>query len=226
MTDESRVSGSTFKWNVAASQIWSSEATAFLNGGGDAGRLIAERDWSATLGPLDAWPQCLKTARSILLRSPVPHVMLWGEDGIDRHRGNLVKTTGDGVLATFDGPGRAIRCALLFSSAAHQIGLPVRAGLHTRHWGPVHAAARVMSQSAPDEVLVSRVVTDLVAGTGLRFSERGSYELKGLPGKWFCSRPPVSLCVPTSHLSSTDQAPGKAQMFMVAIPSRSFLIET
>ncbi|WP_334395516.1 adenylate/guanylate cyclase domain-containing protein [Bradyrhizobium sp. AZCC 2289] len=112
---------------------------------------------------------------------------------IERHRGNLVKTTGDGVLATFDGPGRAIRCALSFSSAARQIGLPVRAGLHTGEIEvrgsdiggiAVHAAARVMSQSAPDEVLVSRVVTDLVAGAGLRFSERGSYELKGLPGKW------------------------------------------
>ncbi|MET4279668.1 class 3 adenylate cyclase [Bradyrhizobium sp. F1.2.2] len=105
----------------------------------------------------------------------------------------MVKTTGDGVLATFDGPGRAIRCALSFSIAARQIGLPVRAGLHNGEIEmrgsdiggiAVHAAARVMSESAPDEVLVSRVVTDLVAGAGLRFSERGSYELKGLPGKW------------------------------------------
>lgn len=97
------------------------------------------------------------------------------------------------MLATFDGPGRAIRCALSFSSAARQIGLPVRAGLHTGEIEmrgsdiggiAVHAAARVMSKSAPDEVLVSRVVTDLVAGAGLRFSERGSYELKGLPRKW------------------------------------------
>lgn len=112
---------------------------------------------------------------------------------IERHRGVLVKTTGDGVLATFDGPGRAIRCALSFSSATHQIGLPVRTGLHTGEIElrgsdiggiAVHAAARVMAQSAPDEVLVSRVVTDLVAGAGLRFSERGSHELKGLPGKW------------------------------------------
>ncbi|HKU06884.1 MAG TPA: adenylate/guanylate cyclase domain-containing protein [Bradyrhizobium sp.] len=112
---------------------------------------------------------------------------------IARHRGVLVKSTGDGVLATFDGPGRAIRCALSFSSAARQIGLPVRAGLHTGEIElrgddiggiAVHAAARVMAQSAPDEVLVSRVVTDLVAGAGLRFSDRGSHELKGLPGKW------------------------------------------
>jgi pimeloyl-ACP methyl ester carboxylesterase len=112
---------------------------------------------------------------------------------ISQHRGVLVKSTGDGVLATFDGPGRAIRCALSFSNAAREIGLAVRTGLHTGEIElrgndiggiAVHAAARVMAQSAADEVLVSRVVTDLVAGAGLRFSDRGSHELKGLPGKW------------------------------------------
>ena len=112
---------------------------------------------------------------------------------VEKHRGVLVKTTGDGILATFDGPGRAVRCALAFGSAAKQIGLPLRAGLHTgeielrgRDIGgiAVHAAARVMAQSRPSEVLVSRVVTDLVAGAGLKFAERGSHELKGLPGRW------------------------------------------
>jgi pimeloyl-ACP methyl ester carboxylesterase len=112
---------------------------------------------------------------------------------IDKHRGILVKNTGDGILATFDGPGRAVRCALALSTAALQIGLPLRAGLHTgeielrgRDIGgiAVHAAARVMAQSQSNEVLVSRVVTDLVAGAGLKFSERGSHELKGLPGRW------------------------------------------
>jgi class 3 adenylate cyclase/pimeloyl-ACP methyl ester carboxylesterase len=112
---------------------------------------------------------------------------------VEKHRGSLIKSTGDGVLATFDGPGRAVRCALSFGAAAKQIGLPLRAGLHTgeielrgRDIGgiAVHAAARVMAKSQPDEVLVSRVVTDLVAGAGLRFSERGSHELKGLPGRW------------------------------------------
>ena len=112
---------------------------------------------------------------------------------LDKHRGTLVKSTGDGILATFDGPGRAVRCALAFGTAARQIGLPLRAGLHTgeielrgRDIGgiAVHAAARVMAHSASNEVLVSRVVTDLVAGAGLTFSARGSYELKGLPGRW------------------------------------------
>ena len=112
---------------------------------------------------------------------------------IEKHRGNLIKTTGDGILATFDGPGRAIRCALAFELAATQIGLPLRAGLHTGEIEirdgdiggvAVHAAARVMALSRPGEVLVSRVVTDLVAGAGLKFSDRGSHELKGLPGWW------------------------------------------
>jgi class 3 adenylate cyclase len=95
---------------------------------------------------------------------------------VQRHRGSLVKTTGDGVLATFDGPGRAVHCALAFRLATQQIGLPMRAGLHTgeveirgKDIGgiAVHVAARVMTKSDANEVLVSRVVTDLVAGTGL-----------------------------------------------------------
>ena len=112
---------------------------------------------------------------------------------VEKHRGKLIKTTGDGILATFDGPARAIKCAIAFGSAAKQIGLPVRAGLHTGEVETrgadiggiaVHAAARVMAQSRPDEVLVSRVVSELVAGAGLKFTDRGSYELKGLPGRW------------------------------------------
>jgi class 3 adenylate cyclase len=129
-------------------------------------------------------------------RYPVDRVL--GANGFDKgwrfvHNGSLINSTGDGVLATFDGPGRAVRCALSFGAAAKQIGLPLRAGLHTGEIElrgqdiggiAVHAAARVMAKSQPGEVLVSRVVTDLVAGAGLRFSERGSHELKGLPGRW------------------------------------------
>ncbi|UPJ76153.1 adenylate/guanylate cyclase domain-containing protein [Bradyrhizobium sp. 187] len=112
---------------------------------------------------------------------------------VEKHRGILIKSTGDGILATFDGPARGVRCALALGAAAKQIGLPIRAGLHTgeielrgRDIGgvAVHTASRVMTQSQPDEVLVSRVVTDLVAGAGLTFAGRGSHELKGLPGRW------------------------------------------
>jgi class 3 adenylate cyclase/pimeloyl-ACP methyl ester carboxylesterase len=112
---------------------------------------------------------------------------------VEKHRGNFVKSTGDGILATFDGPGRAVRCALAFGAAAQQIGLPLRAGLHTGEIEvrgqdvggiAVHAAARVMAQCGANEVLVSRVVTDLVAGAGLKFTERGAFDLKGIPGQW------------------------------------------
>jgi class 3 adenylate cyclase len=112
---------------------------------------------------------------------------------IVQHRGNFVRSTGDGILATFDGPGRAVRCALALGAAAQQIGLPLRAGLHTGEIElrgqdvggiAVHAPARVMAQCGANEVLVSRVVTDLVAGAGLKFTERGAFDLKGIPGKW------------------------------------------
>src|ERR1700731_388574 len=96
----------------------------------------------------------------------------WRNKQIDRHRGILVKNTGDGILATFDGPGRAVRCALAFSTASRQIGLPLRAGLHTgeielrgRDIGgiAVHAAARVMAQSGSNEELVGPDVPALFA---------------------------------------------------------------
>lgn len=110
-----------------------------------------------------------------------------------QHRGKLIKSTGDGILATFDGPGRAVHCALAFQTTMNSFGLPIRAGIHTGEIElrngdvggiAVHAAARVMTKADRGEVIVSRVVTDLVAGVGLRFSARGTHELKGLPGSW------------------------------------------
>jgi len=111
---------------------------------------------------------------------------------VERHRGNLIKNTGDGILPTFHGPGRAVRCALAFSAAAKQIGSPLRSGRHTgeievrgRDKGgiAVYAAARVMAKSGPVEVLVSRVASDLVAEAELKFDDRGANEFKGLPGR-------------------------------------------
>ncbi|MBL8674628.1 MAG: adenylate/guanylate cyclase domain-containing protein, partial [Rhodospirillales bacterium] len=112
---------------------------------------------------------------------------------IAEHRGRLVKSTGDGVLATFDGPGRAIRCAAALRPALARLDLPVRAGLHTGEVEQrgddisgiaVHAAARVAEQAAAGEILVSGVVADLVAGSGIAFVERGQATLKGVPGTW------------------------------------------
>jgi class 3 adenylate cyclase len=112
---------------------------------------------------------------------------------LSRFGGHEVKTTGDGFLTTFDGPARAIRCALSTSQATQELGLPLRAGLHAgecerRHGDisgiAVHTAARVAALAGPGEVLVSRTVKDLVAGSGLQFEDRGSHTLKGLPDEW------------------------------------------
>jgi class 3 adenylate cyclase len=112
---------------------------------------------------------------------------------VSRFRGRLVKTTGDGVLAIFDGPARAIRCALAMAEAARDLEIEIRAGVHTSeiqvHDGDVsgvgvHVAARVMALAQPSEVLVSSVVRDLAVGSGLTFSPRGTHELRGVPGEW------------------------------------------
>jgi class 3 adenylate cyclase/pimeloyl-ACP methyl ester carboxylesterase len=120
------------------------------------------------------------------------HDRLVGRE-IDRHRGILVKSTGDGALARFDGPARAVSCGLTIAHAAPQLGLEVRAGLHTGEIElrgddiggiAAHVGARVAALAGPREVLVSRTVRDLVAGSGLTFTDRGEHELKGVPDRW------------------------------------------
>lgn len=110
-----------------------------------------------------------------------------------RYRGREVKRTGDGFLATFDGPARAIRCGLAASRAVRSLGIAVRAGLHTGEIETrgedvggiaVNLAARVMAAAGPGEVFVSSTVKDLVAGSGIQFQDRGERTLKGVPGVW------------------------------------------
>lgn len=110
-----------------------------------------------------------------------------------RFRGREIDTAGDGFLATFDGPARAIHCACAISDAVKPLGIEIRAGLHTgecevmgeRVGGiAVHIGARVAALAAPGEVLVSSTVKDLVAGSGLEFDDRGMHALKGIPGEW------------------------------------------
>lgn len=112
---------------------------------------------------------------------------------VDRFGGRAVKSLGDGYLATFDGPSRAVRCAQAIRDATHRIELEVRVGLHTGEIElrgddvagmAVHLAARVSAIAAPSQILVSRTVTDLAVGSGLQFTEQGSHELKGVPGVW------------------------------------------
>jgi pimeloyl-ACP methyl ester carboxylesterase len=112
---------------------------------------------------------------------------------LDRHRGRKVNTTGDGVLATFDGPARAVRCAQAICEGVRALGIEVRSGLHTGEVETrgqdiggiaVHIAARVMAQAGPGEVVVSSTVKDLVAGSGIVFADRGTHALKGVPDEW------------------------------------------
>jgi class 3 adenylate cyclase len=114
-------------------------------------------------------------------------------NALQRYRGREVKTLGDGFLATFDGPGRAIRCARAVCDAVRGVGLEVRAGLHTGEIEmngedisgiAVNIAARVGATATSGEVLVSQTVKDLVAGSGLAFADRGEHDLKGVPGPW------------------------------------------
>jgi class 3 adenylate cyclase len=119
------------------------------------------------------------------------HSVAWSI--VEQHRGRLVKTTGDGVLVTFDGPGRAIGCALALREAIRALGIEIRAGLHTGEVElmgediggiAVHIAQRVQAFAQPGEVLVSETVPRLVTGSGIEFSDRGEHELKGVPGTW------------------------------------------
>ena len=132
---------------------------------------IGDRDWHALLDAHDA----------------VVRVQL------SRFRGREVNTSGDGFLAMFDGPQRAIRCAMAIRDAVQSLGIQVRAGLHTGECEVrgddiggigVHIGARVSALAGANDVLVSSTLRDLVIGSGLEFEERGAYELKGVPGEW------------------------------------------
>jgi class 3 adenylate cyclase len=132
---------------------------------------MGDRDWHALLDAHDA-----------VVRSQLA-----------RFRGREVSTAGDGFLAMFDGPQRAIRCAMAIRDAVQALGIQVRAGLHTGECEvrgddiggiAVHIGARVSALAGPNDVLVSSTLRDLVIGSGLEFEERGTHELKGVPGEW------------------------------------------
>jgi class 3 adenylate cyclase len=112
---------------------------------------------------------------------------------IDEHRGRYVHTTGDGLLATFDGPARAVRCARAIAEAVRPLGIRIRAGCHTGEVElagediqgvAVHIGSRVAALAGPDEVWTSSTVKDLTVGSGLVFQDAGEHELKGVPDRW------------------------------------------
>jgi class 3 adenylate cyclase len=126
------------------------------------------------------------------------HALLDAHDAVvraqlTRFRGREINTSGDGFLAMFDGPQRAIRCAMAIRDAVQSLGIQVRAGLHTGECEirghdiggiAVHIGARVSALAGPNDVLVSNTLRDLVIGSGLEFEDRGAHQLKGVPGEW------------------------------------------
>ncbi|WNG95257.1 adenylate/guanylate cyclase domain-containing protein [Mycobacterium sp. ITM-2016-00318] len=138
------------------------------------------------------------TRRAAEMRDRDWHALLDAHDAIvrvqlSRFRGREVNTSGDGFLAMFDGPQRAIRCAMAIREAVQALGIELRAGLHTGEVEVrgddiggigVHIGARVSALAGPNEVLVSSTLRDLVIGSGLEFEERGAHQLKGVPGEW------------------------------------------
>ncbi len=143
--------------------------------------IVRSTERAAELGD-EAW-------RSLLAR----HDRIIREE-VERHRGRFVKSLGDGALATFDGPSRAISTATAARDRVEEIGLEIRAGLHTGECEllpdddvgglAVHIGARVSSLAGPGEVLVSSTVRDLIVGSGITLADRGEHELKGVPGPW------------------------------------------
>jgi class 3 adenylate cyclase len=142
--------------------------------------IVDSTRWAAEMGDRD-W-HALLDAHDAVVRAQLA-----------RFRGREVNTSGDGFLAMFDGPQRAIRCAMAIRDAVQSLGIQVRAGLHTGECEVrgddiggigVHIGARVSALAGPNDVLVSSTLRDLVIGSGLEFEDRGTHELKGVPGEW------------------------------------------
>jgi class 3 adenylate cyclase len=142
--------------------------------------IVGSTEQAAKLGDR-AWRELLDSHDRVVRRQ------------LERFGGREVKTVGDGFIATFDGPGRAIHSACAIRDAVRALDLEVRAGLHTGEVEirgddvaglAVHLAQRVSALAHPGEVLVSRTVTDLVVGSGIHFEDRGDHQLKGIPGNW------------------------------------------
>ena len=142
--------------------------------------IVASTEHAAELGDR-RWRDLLFSHHAIVRRE------------LERFRGREVKTVGDGFLATFDGPARAVRFACAIRDGVGELGLSIRAGLHTGECEligddvggiAVHIGARVAATARAGEVLVSSTVKDLVVGSGIQFVDRGSHRLKGVPGSW------------------------------------------
>ncbi len=179
----------TYSWLV---EPWMDELEEFLTGrrsDGETDRVLATVMFTDIVGSTEAasrlgdgrWRQLLNAHNDVV------------RGALERWRGTEIKSTGDGFLATFDGPARAVRCASEIIDGLTPLGLDVRTGLHTGECElvggdvagmAVHIGARVMAHAEPGEVLASSTVKDLVVGSELQFEDRGSHALKGVPDEW------------------------------------------
>lgn len=185
--------GDDHLWWVGDSEALVNEIQAFLTGERpapvDTDRVLAtvlftdivDSTRRATEMGDSRWRDVLNSHNTIMLRE------------IERFRGRMIRSTGDGYLAVFDGPGRAIRCGIAARRELYELGIEIRAGVHTGEIDlmgddvggiAVHIAARVQAEAAANELWVSRTVKDLVVGSGFDFLERGTYGLKGVSGEW------------------------------------------
>ncbi len=183
-------------WEVDEMPMWAEEVRAFIGAkrptvGLD--RVLATVLFTDIVGSTEQLSQ-LGDAQ---WRSILAHHDERARAEIERHRGRYVDSTGDGLLATFDGPARAVRCAQAIGSSVSDLGIKIRAGVHTGELEldgdavrgiAVHIGARVAALGGPSEVLVSQTVKDLVAGSGLAFEDAGEHDLKGVPGRWHLYR--------------------------------------
>ena len=144
------------------------------------GTEVRQVGWPAA-GNGDRWPIQLDACNAAARRD------------VGSFRGRLISSTGTGILATFDGPGRAIRCAAAVRDGAAELGISTRAGVHTGEVElrgddvtglPVQVASQVAAHARPAEILVSRTVKDLVAGSGISFTARGKHRLSGVADDW------------------------------------------
>jgi len=177
--------------------------------------IVGSTEQAARLGD-DSWRELLDQ-HNLLVRA-----------NLARWRGSEIKTIGDGFLATFDGPARAVRCAAEIVSQIEELDLRIRAGLHTGECElgdrdvagiAVHIGARVMAEAEPGEVLASSTVKDLVVGSGLQFRDRGLHELKGVPDPWHLYALERSSTAPSSGAVRVSQARGSSSSARVGSAS-------
>jgi len=186
------LSGEDHLWFVGDSDVILNNVEEFLTGSyhpAEPERILATVMFTDIVGSTQKavelgdskWRNLLISHRTIIRRE------------LAAFRGKEIETTGDGFLATFDGPARAIRCAMAMNKAVASLNIEIRVGLHTGECElmdndvggiAVHLGARVMSKASASEILVSSTVKDLVAGSGILFEEKGVHKLKGIPGEW------------------------------------------